>query len=147
MGTISFVTTEKCIIYQNFASLLNRAEVCIHQNFFLTKVDHKDHKTIFKHRYLHVLTKLATAERIELLSLSGGVRNLTADRDVDLRRILCAVNVRRKVLVYADAYAIIFWIVYGRRTPFTFWLFLAYSVNVDFLTPHLLFAFCKTFRN
>jgi len=32
-------------------------------------------------------------------------------------------------------------------TPFTFWLFLAYSVNVDFLTPHLLFAFYKTFRN
>ena len=37
-----------------------------------------------------------------------------SDRDVRLRRILCAVNLRRKVLVYADAYAVIFWIGYGR---------------------------------
>jgi len=36
-------------------------------------------------------------------------------RDVGLRRILCAVSVRRKVLVYADAYAIIFWVIYGRE--------------------------------
>jgi len=63
---------------------------------------------------------------------------------VGLRRILCAVNVRRKVLVYADA--IIFWIVYGKGYAVTFWLFLAYSVNVDFLTPHLLFAFVKRFE-
>jgi len=34
---------------------------------------------IFKHRYLHALAKSASAERIELLSLSGRVRNLTAE--------------------------------------------------------------------
>jgi len=43
--------------------------------FFLTKDEHKnEHKTIFKHRYLHALSKSATAEGIELLSWSGRVR-------------------------------------------------------------------------
>jgi len=37
------------------------------------------HKTIFQHKYLHALAKLATAEGIELPSLSGKVRNLTAE--------------------------------------------------------------------
>jgi len=38
------------------------------------------HKTIFEHNYIHALAKSATAERIELRSLSGRVRNLTAER-------------------------------------------------------------------
>jgi len=47
---------------------------------FLTKNKHKDqHKTFFEHRYIHALAKSATAERIELPSLSGRVRNFTAD--------------------------------------------------------------------
>jgi len=45
----------------------------------LTKDKHEDqHKTIFQHRYLHALAKSATAEGIELRSLSVRVRNLTA---------------------------------------------------------------------
>jgi len=43
--------------------------LCFFCFFFiiLTKDEHKDeHKTIFIHRYLHALAKLATAEEIEL---------------------------------------------------------------------------------
>jgi len=48
------------------------------KNFHNTKDEHKDqHKTIFKHKYLHALAKSATVEGIELLSRS--VRNLTAE--------------------------------------------------------------------
>jgi len=47
---------------------------------FLTKDEHKDqHKTIFEHRYTHALAKSATTEEIELPSLNGRVRNLTAE--------------------------------------------------------------------
>jgi len=47
---------------------------------FITKDEHKDqHKTIFEHKYICTLAKLATAEGIELPSLSGRVRNLTAE--------------------------------------------------------------------
>jgi len=51
------------------------------KHFFLTKDEHKvEHKTIFlKHRYLHAIAKLATAEGIELRSLSVRVRRLAAD--------------------------------------------------------------------
>jgi len=39
--------------------------------FFESKIEHKDeHKTIFKHRFIHKLAKLATAEGIKLSSLN-----------------------------------------------------------------------------
>jgi len=46
------------------------------------KDEYKDqHKTIFwKHMYIHALAKSATAEGIELSSLSSRVRNLTANK-------------------------------------------------------------------
>jgi len=45
--------------------------------FFITKNKHKDqHKTIFVHKSICTLAKSATAEEIELPSLSGRVRNL-----------------------------------------------------------------------
>jgi len=44
------------------------------QYIFLTKDEHKDqHKTTFKHSNVHVLAKSATAEGIDLPSLSGRV--------------------------------------------------------------------------
>jgi len=52
-------------------------------------------------------------EKENTLTVSRG-QLLENTNTLTICRILCAVNVWRKVLVYADAYAIIFWIVYGR---------------------------------
>jgi len=42
---------------------------------FLTNDEHKDqHKKMFEHRHLHALAKSATADGIEIPSLSGRVR-------------------------------------------------------------------------
>jgi len=46
----------------------------VHNLIFLTKDEHKDeHITIFEHRHIHTLAKLAMAEGIELSSLSGSL--------------------------------------------------------------------------
>ena len=68
----------------------------------------KKSKIRFKFTTIQNITNFCKTryKRQRLENISNLVKSIT--RDVGLRRILCAANVRCKVLVCADAYAIIF---------------------------------------
>jgi len=58
----------KCILLHTYSRTTTSSQLCENkQNFLFAKDKHEDeHKTIFKHRYLHALAILVTAEEIEL---------------------------------------------------------------------------------